>query len=254
MKRNNTVKSVVKAMKIFEVLVQNRRPLSLSKLSKKVGINISTVHRLLNTLLDIGYVKQDEEGKYGLGMRSFKLADIISDEFELKKLVHPYLEEIVSSCNETSNLVVLEDYQVVYLDQVESNNMVRMFASEGSKGAAYCTGAGKVLLAFLKEEKLKNYLQKVELKPFTENTFTKVDKFKKELEKIKKQGYALDLEEKEKGVRCAAAPFFGDGNNLLGAISVSGPSSRITRKYLKQNLVPLVKSKAEEITEGFQGH
>jgi len=245
---SNRVKSVIKAMKIYEKLVNRGEPISLSVLSKKVGINISTVHRLLNTLLQLGYVEQDEKGYYCLGIRSYKMADIISESFDLKKIVRPYLVRIVEECNETTNLVIMEDYQVVYIDQVESNNMVRMFASVGIRGYAYCTGAGKVLLAYLPEEELEMYLKKNEFKAFTENTIIEPDLLKEELEKIKKQGYALDLEEKEEGVRCVAAPIFSRDKKVVAAVSVSGPCSRISRQYLEEELIPLVRSNVAQIS------
>lgn len=252
MDKANIVKSVVKAMRIFEEMVNHGKAISLSNLSKKLELNISTVHRLLNTLLELGYVEQNEEGLYRLGLRSYKLADIISEEFDLRKLVRPYLEDIASACNETTNLVVLEDYQVVYIDQVESTNMVRMFASVGSRGDAHCTGSGKALLANLEEKEREDYIRSADFTAYTDNTITDPDQFRKELSRIRKQGYALDLEEKELGVRCVAAPIFSENYKLLGAISVSGPCTRITRDYLDNTLIDLVKNKAEEITSILQ--
>ncbi len=249
---NNRVKSVVKAMKIYEQLVSSPDPITLSRISKKVNLNISTVHRLLNTLLDLGYVDQNEEGHYRLGIRSYKLADNIENSFDMKQIVHPYLKEIAASCNETSNLVILEDFQVVYVDQVQSTNMIRMFAGIGSRGEAYCTGAGKVLLAHLEEQQLEHYLQETEFKAFTKNTITDPETLHRELKQIQKKGYALDMEEKEKGVRCAAAPILGKDEVIEGAISVSGPCARITEDYLKQTLVPLVCEKAGEVTAHLQ--
>ncbi|MFW6029433.1 MAG: IclR family transcriptional regulator [Halanaerobiales bacterium] len=248
MAKSNHVKSVIKAFKILEDLVENGSPITLSSISNNLNMNISTVHRLTNTLVKLGYVEQDDKGLYKIGMSAYNMADILIKNFDLKKLIHPYLKEIVAKCNETCNLVALEDNQVVYLDQIESSNMVRMFAKEGSKGAAYCTGSGKALLANLNEKELNNYFNSVEFKKFTNNTITDPELLKKELAKIRKQGYALDLEEKEIGVRCAAAPFFDGNQKLLGAISVSGPCSRITEEYLQKTLIPLVKNKAEEIT------
>ncbi|ACL70381.1 IclR family transcriptional regulator [Halothermothrix orenii] len=250
MNRGTVVRSVVKAVKIYEELVKAGSPLPLSTLSKRVGINISTVHRLVNTLVDMGYVEQDEDGNYGLGLHSFEMANIITRKFDIKKLVRPYLKEIVESCNETCNLVVMENYEVVYLDQVESTNMVRMFASVGSRGPAYCTGSGKALLAYLDEDEIDYYLKVTDFKRYTDNTITEPDELKKELANIREQGYALDLEEMELGVRCVAAPFFGgDGDKLLGAISVSGPCTRITMDYLEDVLIPLVTEKAGQLTE-----
>jgi len=252
MRDSNKVQSVIKAMKIFEELVYNGSAISLSKLSERVGLNISTVHRLVNTLLDLGYVEQNGDGQYRLGLFAYEIADIINRDFDLRKVVHPILEEIAAECNETCNLVVLENSQVVYLDQVESTNMVRMFASPGSRGPAYCTGAGKMLLSYLEERELAEYIQKTEFVPYTENTITDPLELERELKKIRLQGYSLDLEEREKGVRCVAAPILGREGKILGAISVSGPSTRISMDFLKQKLIPLVTEKSNYITRRFR--
>lgn len=252
MSASNMVKSVVKAMKIIEKLVEKKEATSLSAISREVKMNISTVHRLLNTFLVLGYVEQDEQGLYKLGFGSYKLAEKINENFDIKQLVHPYLREIVSECNETTNLVVLEDYQVVYIDQVESTNMVRMFAGVGNRGPAYCTGAGKVLLAYLPEQEQQKYLREIDLVSYTENTITVVEKLMEEFRKIRRQGFALDLEEKEQGVRCAAAPIFGINEEAVGAISVSGPSSRLTIDYLKETVIPLICNRTKEITSNLQ--
>ena len=254
MESSNHVKSVMKAFKIFEELVEKGSPISLSSISNNLDINISTVHRLINTMVKLGYVEQDDKGLYKIGISAYNIADIIIDNYNLKKIVHPYLKEIVNSCNETCNLVALENNQVVYLDQIESTNMVRMFAKEGSRGEAYCTGSGKALLAHLEEKQLKEYLKNTKFVEFTDNTITDPEKLLIELKTIKKQGYALDLEEKEIGVRCAAAPFFDKNNRLIGAISVSGPCSRITEEYLKKSIIPLVRDKARKITSILQGN
>lgn len=248
MKGSNVVKSVKKTMKIYEDIVDKGSPVSLSTISEDVDINISTVHRLINTLAYLGYLEQNEDGLYQLGIRSYKLANIINENFQLKKIVRPYLEEIVESCNETANLVIFEDNQVVYIDQVESTNMVHMFADMGSKGPAYCTGAGKVLLAFQPIKKINSYMEEVEFVRWTKNTVTNPVKLKEELKKIRNNYYALDLEEKEPGVCCAAAPIFGMEKKIAGAISVSGPSTRITEDYLHKTLIPLVKNKAKLIS------
>ncbi|MFW6022555.1 MAG: IclR family transcriptional regulator [Halanaerobiaceae bacterium] len=249
MANSNYVKSVVKAFKIFEELVENNTPMTLSSVSNSLDINISTVHRLINTLVKLGYVEQNKEGLYKIGINAYNIADIIANDFDLKKIVHPYLKKIVNACNETCNLVALENHHVVYLDQIESTNMVRMFAREGSRGAAYCTGSGKALLANLDDKTLENYLDKVELKKFTENTITDKVILKKELQKIKAQGYALDLEEKERGVRCVAAPLFNKDKKLVAAISVSGPCARITEEYLYDTLIPLVLNTAAKVNK-----
>ncbi len=245
---SNHVKSVIKSFTIFEELVTNGSPMTLSSISNNLDINISTVHRLINTLVKLGYVEQNNKGLYKIGINAYNMADRIIEDFSLKEVVHPYLREIVDTCNETCNLVSLENNQVVYLDQIESTNMVRMFAKEGSRGEAYCTGSGKALLANLEENQIIDYISNTKFTKFTKNTITDPEKLLKQLKLIKKQGYALDLEEKEIGVRCVAAPLFDGNHKLIGAISVSGPCTRITDDYLNNSLIPLIRDKAKEIT------
>lgn len=236
-------------MKIFEELVYCGEPLSLTKLSEKVGLNISTVHRLVNTLLHLNYVEQSKEGLYKLGLLTYQMAELINRDFDLREVVRPFLEDIVRQFNETSNLVVFENNQVVYLDQVESNNMVRMFASVGSRGPAYCTGAGKMLLSYLNEGELTEYIKETNFVSYTENTFVDSGNFRVELLKIKEQGYSLDLEEREIGVRCLSVPIENREGRPLGALSISGPSARMTMEFIFSELLPVLREKTEKIKE-----
>ncbi|WP_027339883.1 IclR family transcriptional regulator [Halonatronum saccharophilum] len=248
------VQSVDRALNILEILVEAKDPIALSEISEMAALNISTVHRLLNTLIYRGFAAQDEEsGKYKLGLRIFEIVNTLGDSISLKSVARPFLKEIVEECNETANLVVLDKGQVLYIDQVESTNMVRMFANIGSKGPAHSLGAGKVLLSSLTEEELDEVLEGIELTQFTPSTITSIEELKKNLKQIRKQGYAIDFEEMEEGVRCVAAPIKNDQGDIIAAISVSGPNIRITDRYLFNKLIPLVTSKAEEISKEVGG-
>ncbi|MTI59760.1 MAG: IclR family transcriptional regulator [Firmicutes bacterium] len=252
MKHDNTVKSVIKALNIFKLLVEEGKPVSLSSISKKADINISTVYRLLNTLAKLGYVKQNEKELYCLGLHSYEIADLINQNFNIWGLVRPYLKEIVDKCNETSSFAVLEANKIVYIDQIESKNMVKVSTSLKTQNPAYCTGSGKILLAYLNNKMLEKYIKDTDFIKYTDSTIIDSLSLKKELNQIKKQGYATELEEKEKGVHSVAAPIFGMNNKPFGAISISGPSSRITHKYLTEKLIPLIISNAKQISAELQ--
>ncbi|MCK8828297.1 IclR family transcriptional regulator [Natroniella acetigena] len=245
---SKTVQSVDRALDILEILVKVQRPITLSELSKRADLNISTAHRLLNTLVMRGFAAQEESGKYKLGLHLFEIAGTLENSMDLKTIVKPYLEEIVEECNETVNLVILDQGEVLYVDQVESTNMIRMFANVGSRGPAHSLGAGKVLLSYLDEEQLDQVLAQIDLTEFTANTITDPAELKKELIKIREQGYAIDFEEMEEGVRCVAAPIKDSNGEVVAAISVSGPNIRITEQVLYEEMVPLVTKKAEEIS------
>jgi len=248
LKKSDNVKSVLKALNLFNELVSNGEPISLSSLSNKTNINISTVYRLLNTMSNMGYVKQDENDHYYIGHFAYQIADLINDSFNLKEFIHPFLEEIEGTSNETANLTILHNYQVLYIDQVESSHMLKILVKSGELKPAYCTAAGKVLLAHLNNQRLKNYLDKTEFIQYSKNTITEPAILLQVLKKIKKQKYAVEIEEYEEDVIGVAAPILGKNKKLQGAICLSGPCSRINSLSLKEKLIPLIKTKTEEIS------
>ncbi|MGE5405322.1 MAG: IclR family transcriptional regulator [Candidatus Saccharibacteria bacterium] len=252
-----TVQSVERALSIIEALADHKDPISLGDLADKVDLKPSTVHRLLGTLMHRGFVEQDELSRYKLAIKLFHIGNTVASAVDLKQVAAPYMKVLLEQCNETVNLAVLEQGEVVYVDQLESNNMivVRMFARVGSRGPAHCTGSGKVLLAGLDDHELSRYLAKAELQRFTSDTITDPGMLAKELQRVKKDGYALDLGERDEGVRCVAAAIKNHEGRVIAAISVSGPSMRITPSYINNELSPLVREAAHNISRklGYQG-
>lgn len=246
------VQSVERALSILEVLSEEEGPMSISDLADRVGLKVSTVHRLLNTLILKGFVKQDEEtSKYRLTLKLLRMGRTALGYYDLRTTAKPYLHELVERCNETANLAVLDGGDVVYIDQLESKNLiiVKMFAKIGSRGPAHCTATGKVLLASLEDEELDKILNKMPLERFTSKTITDPALLRKELARVRKNGYALDLGERDEGVRCVAAPVRNYEGKVIAAISVSGPSIRITDYYLYNELISIVCEVAKKLSE-----
>lgn len=254
---SKTVQSVERALSLIEALADTKEPVSLGDLADKVDLKPSTVHRLLGTLMHRGFVEQDDLSRYKLAIKLFHIGNTVASATDLREVATPYMRELLESCNETVNLAVLEKGEVVYVDQLESNNIVvvRMFARVGSRGPAHCTGSGKVLLAGLNEDELSKYLAKAELQRFTSDTITDPAMLAKELRRVKKDGYALDLGERDEGVRCVAAPIKNHEGKAIAAVSVSGPSLRITPSYINNELSPMVREAALHISHklGYQG-
>ncbi len=253
------VQSVERVLNIMEVMAQEGAPVTVTELAEKVGLKISTVHRLLSTLSHRGYVEQDpEDNKYRLGLKLLEVGNAALYSSDIRTVARPYLEELVERCNETSNLAILDKTDVVYIDQVESKNLiiVKMFAQVGNRGPVHCTASGKVLLAFLPDEKLEEILNQMELARFTNETITDPQHLKKELKRIREEGYALDWGEREEHVRCIAAPIFNHEGRVAASISVSGPSTRITTYYMKNELVDIIKEVAAKISHkmGYNGN
>lgn len=250
------VQAVDRALCILEALADNAEPITLSDLSAKVGLNISTVHRLLATMAEHDFVQQEPETNcYKLGLKVFKIGNAALYDLDLRALARPFLRELVRLCNETVNLVVLDGQEVVYIDQVESSNIVKMIARIGGRGPAHATAAGKMLMAGLPARELERLLQDLPLPRLTDKTIASIPELLQELDIIRQAGYSLDLGGTEEHVNCVAAPVFNHEGRVIAAISVSGPSMRVTPEMVENVLVPLVTKAAEAVSHeiGFRG-
>lgn len=242
----NTVQSVERTFDVLESLASARRPVAITELSQKLGLHISTVHRLLATLIERGYARRDETtGKYGIGSRLLELASHLSEGVDLRQEAHPVLERLAVTVGETANLSVRSGNNLVYIDQVQSARLVRMFTRVGSSAPLYCTGSGKLFLAFSPDPTdLDQYLSVTTLEPRTKGTLTTPAALRAELQKIRERGYSLDNEEMEEGVICVAAPIFDRMGQITSALSVSGPASRML-KDVAEIAIPVCQSATE---------
>lgn len=248
---SNTVQSVERALTLLEILAEEGSPMSITDIANKVELKISTAHRLLGTLIAKGFVEQEATGsRYKISLRLLGIAQSAIYPLDLRAKARPFLEELVSRCNETANLSILDNGEVVYIDQVESTNIVivKMLTTIGSRRQVHCTGSGKLLLAYLSREERERVLATLDLKRHTDETITDKDILVKELARIRNQGYALDMGEREKEMRCVAAPIFRHDGEVIAALSVSGPSSRITSYYLNNELIDVVTSEARKLS------
>jgi IclR family transcriptional regulator, KDG regulon repressor len=244
----HTVQSVERTFDVLEALAAARQPIPISELSQKLGLHISTAHRLLGTLIERGYARQDEaSGRYGIGSRLMELAGGLSEQVDLRQEAHPFLEQLASQVGETANLSVRSGNNLVYIDQVQSARLVRMFTRVGSSAPLYCTGSGKLFLAYSGnfETDLNRFLLETRLEPHTPATITTPQALREELKRIRERGYSFDNEEMEEGVVCVAAPVFDRENQLVAAISVSGPIGRMLSNDSRRIIEPVRQSAAQ---------
>ncbi|HEX3044201.1 MAG TPA: IclR family transcriptional regulator [Bacillota bacterium] len=247
-----TVQAVKRALLLLEILAKEAKSISISELSKKSNLKLTTVHRLLNTMMSREFVEQDETTlQYRLGIKAFEVGNAALATNDLRIAAQTYLKQLAQQVNETTNLAVLDGSEVVYIDQLESTNIVivKMFARVGNRGPAYCTGTGKVLLADLTPEELRERFTKTQFVKFTPQTITSIDELLTTLAKVKKDGYALDFSERDEGVTCVAAPIRNYENRVCAAISVSGPAGRMTDERIEQSILPAVTRAANEISK-----
>lgn len=251
-KQKAKVNSVGKAIKIIETIYKAQRSLSIREIADELGMPKSTLHHLISTLLEFNFLSQDPETrKYNIGLHLVEIGQAYLQQLDLRNTAHPFLERLATEAKETVHLLILDHYDVVYIDKVEDLSQagtLRCSSYIGRRACAYATAAGKVLLAYMPEADIKDYLTKQKLTPKTEYTITNPEELMNQLHKIKENGFALDLQENEIGLQCVAVPIFNQEAQCVAALSISGPASRITLRKITETLQPLAKKYARQIS------
>jgi IclR family acetate operon transcriptional repressor len=227
--------SVLRAFAIIEYLAESEDWVSLRALARDLGLGPATTHRFLSTLKSLGYVQQHpEDSRYQLTLKFASISARVLDRTQLRWIARPYMERLTAVSNETTHLAVLEDNQIVYIDKVDNLQAMRMRSRVGTRGFVHSTAVGKSMLAFLPEDERAGIMQRLTLAPLTKNTLTDRETFCKRLEQIRGQGYAVDDEENEVGIRCVGAPLFDHAARVAGAVSVSGWTITMTPERLPE--------------------
>lgn len=235
MNEKEIVQSVVKALSILELVSENE--VGLIELSKKVELNKTTVHRLLNTLIYTGYVIQNpENNKYKITSRALSLSGNFLKGLDIVKIARPYIRELSEVANEVVHLVALDGEDIVYIDKIDSENTIRMHSYIGKRIPIYSTAVGKAFIAYSDEESFDEIWKRISshIKKLTPNTITDKEIMYEEIKKIREQGFAIDDEENELGVICIAAPIFNFKGKMEYAISISTPQIRINKERLDE--------------------
>jgi DNA-binding IclR family transcriptional regulator len=249
------IQAVDHALDLLEQFQGDVDELGVTELSKRLKLHKNNVFRLLATLESRSYIEQNRVTEnYRLGLKTLELGQTFIKQMGLLRQSRPVLEALVKECNETTYVAILKDFHIVYLDTVETDLTVRVVPRVGSRLPAYCTAAGKVQLAYMTDEELDNYIPSKELKRYTPNTISDKEQLKKHLAKVAEQGYAVDNEELDNGVRCVSAPIRDYTRRIIGAVSISGPSMRFSDERVEKELIPLVKRAAEEISSKLGYH
>lgn len=243
------IQAVDHALDLLEQFHDDVDELGVTELSKRLKLHKNNVFRLLATLESRAYIEQNKVTEnYRLGLKTLELGQTFIKQMGLLRQSRPVLEALVKECNETTYVAILKEFHIVYLDAVETDLTVRVVPRVGSRLPAYCTAAGKIQLAYMTDEELDNYIPGKELKRYTANTIIDKSELKKHLAVVAEQGYAVDNEELDTGVRCVSAPIRDYTRRIIGAVSISGPSMRFSDERIDKELIPLVKKAAEEIS------
>lgn len=229
-----SVQSVDRALTLLDELTRAGGSLSLSELSSRVGLNISTCHHLLATLVKWGYVARLPGRRgYALGARVLHLGQAFMSQIDLPRRAHPHLDRINSMTGETVNLAVLQGDSVVTLLKREARHVVRVETGAiGMSEAVHASATGKAMLAWLPENEIHRILKLRGMQRFTAATFTDPDLLIDELRHVRRNGYALDLEECQPGVTSVAAVIRNHTGAVVGAIGASTPTLRADESHL----------------------
>ncbi|MGO9570867.1 MAG: IclR family transcriptional regulator [Desulfomonilaceae bacterium] len=249
METGSRIQSVARALAILDALAEARGELALHEIAKRLGLPKSTTHGLISTLKDFGYIEQSSfTAKYRLGLRLFEVGSVVALGWDVRTVAAPYIQKLLDEMRETVHLVVLDKCEVLYIDKRETSESLRIASQVGMRLPAHCTGVGKVLMAYLTPEERREIIAAKGLPRYTRNTLTDAASLEVELTRIREQGYSVDNQEIMDSLKCVAAPIRDQGGNVISAISLSGPISRMQGQHF-QTAVKLVTKTAAEISE-----
>lgn len=223
--RAKSVQSVDRALDVLETLATHHHAMGVSELSRLTDLPQGTVHRLLLALLGRGYIRREAERKYAVGAAALRIAD--AAHRALVTTSEPYLRQLVELAEETANLAVMDGTQMVHAAQCPSPHTLRIFAAVGHGVPIHATAVGKVALARLRPEEATVLLERVGMPMQTPRTITSTSDMRTELDRVGRQGFAVDDEEQELGVRCIAVPV-PSVHGPVAAVSISGPVERFS--------------------------
>lgn len=217
------VQSVDRTLTILEVLSDYEEGLRITEISEKVELHKSTVHRLLNTLIYKGYIKQNKNtNKYELTLKLFELGNKKIESMDLVSVVGPYLKELMEKTNEVIHLAIREGSDIVYVSKIEPQKSIQMYTRIGMRKPIYCTAMGKAMMAHMTEEEVRKIWNESDVQNLTPNTMVDFSKVKENLKDIRVKGYAMDDQEVEEGIRCIGTILKDHKSEICGAISISG--------------------------------
>ncbi len=243
------VQSVERALDLLDLLAAAGAPQGLSQLAASSGLPLPTIHRLMRTLTQRGYVHRESSRRYTLGPQLVRLGEAANRAFGVWAL--PSLRKVVELTGETANLGIMDGDAVVYVAHVPGAHSMRMFTEPGRRVMLHSTGVGKALLAQLSTASVRTIVSRTGMPAMTAQTITDVDELLAELSRIRDNGYALDNGEQEVGVRCIAVPVLRAPS--LMALSVSGPQARLTEADV-QRIAPILTSVAAQLGAAANEH
>ena len=245
----SSIQVIQRMSALFGVLAQHPEAVSLKQLAQGAGLHPSTAHRILTALVQDRIVERVDQGNYRLGIRLLELGNLVKARISVREHALPYRRELHAATGEAVNLSVRRDDEIVYVERTSSGRaMMRVVNIVGARAPLHITAVGKLFLLEDGAQGLREYAERTRLPAYTRNTLTTVAALEKELDKVRRLGYAMDHEEAEMGVRCIGAGIRDDTGALVSGLSVSAPAER-----MKPAWAALVRDTAGRISKAI-GH
>lgn len=249
------LKTVDNALRVLETFDQQHREMGVTEISERVGLHKSIVFRILHTLMARGYVEQMEAShKFRLGLKAFEVGSRAVNQLGLGALIQPVVERLAAECNETVNVGRLSGRDIVYVNKVVPQRILRLDVQVGARFPAHCTALGKAILAYLPDTELEAYLEDNSMPRFTNASIGEIDILKKELDGIRRLGHAWSHEELFEGITCVAAPIWAADRKVFAAVSIAMPSQRAQLPERREELTDMIISTANEISAIIDKH
>jgi DNA-binding IclR family transcriptional regulator len=247
----NSIQVIERMMRLLDVLAESPDAVSLKLASGKAELHPSTAHRILTALVRDRMAERVDQGSYRLGMRLLELGNLVKSRISVREHALPFMRELHAATGEAVNLSVRRDDEIVYIERTSSGrSLMRVVNIIGARAPLHITAVGKLFLLEDGVGGVKVYAERTGLPAFTKNTIHALPALEKELDRVRRQGYAIDNEEAELGVRCIGAGVRDDSGALVAGLSISSPAER-----MKPTWSSMVKDTAEKISRaiGYRG-
>ncbi len=238
-------KTVVKAIKALEFVCRAEQPVGVSQIARALDLNKSNAHRILGTLVALGYVRRTERSTYAPSLRLWELGSLVRSGNELGRIAKPHLAELCAATGETVLISVLDGCDTLYLEKQESTHPVRIAATVGSRLPAYCSATGRVLLAY--DRDAESRIQDMKIVRYTQNSIASTKELRTALEEVRRQGFALSVQGFIAGVCALAVPIRGNTDDVVAALGLTSLTPQMSDATVKR-LVSVLRQTAEKIS------
>lgn len=246
-KRNYDITALQRGLRLLHLFSESPRGLTAKQVTALSRLPVSTVHRFLANLVTAGFLNRDGEGTHYLGIACFSIGQAAVGQLDIRRLSIPYLRELNQQTRETIHLTVRHGLSAVYVEKLDSPEPLRIHSRIGAAVPLYCTAVGKVMLAYMPPDEQERVLPELNLKRQTANSVGNLQELRAELYRVRKNGYACDLEENEMHIRCVAAPIWDHTGSVQSSVSITAPTVRMPVTRLRQ-LAPLIQKAGLQIS------